>query len=152
MRVAYQDSSYSDQVVSATEGEREEGSPWAIGFIICAGVLMVMSGLFQSFQGVAAIIEDEFLVLSRSYAFDLDASAWGWIHLVIGIAVALAGIFVFTGNIVARLIGIVAAMVSMVTNFLFIPYYPVWAILIISIDIGIIWALTFHGREFAMEP
>jgi hypothetical protein len=147
--MALEDSSYSDQVVQASKVD--EGSTWAIGFIIFAGVLMMMSGSFSVFQGLAAVIEEEFFVLERDYAFDLDVTTWGWINVVTGVIVFVAGFLVFTGNIIARIIAIIVAMASVVTNFFVIPYFPIWAILIIALDIGIIWALTTHGRDFALD-
>jgi hypothetical protein len=146
--MAYQES-YSDQVMRATE-QQETVSPWAVGFAVFAGVLMIMAGAFQFIQGLAAVIEDEFFVIGREYAYDLDVSTWGWVHMVIGAIVALAGFYIFTGNLLARIIGIALALVAAITNFFYIPYYPVWSILIIAICIGVIWGLASAGREKAM--
>ena len=77
----------------------------------------------------------------------LDMSQWGWVHLIVGLVVLLAGIGVFSGNILARIVGVVAVSVSLISNFLFIPAYPLWALIVITIDVLVIWALTAHGTE-----
>jgi hypothetical protein len=126
---------------------RREASPWAVGFTVFAGTMMIMLGLFDIFQGLAAVLEDSFFVLERAYAFDMSLDTWGWLHIVIGIIVMLAGFYVFSGTLWARLVGIVLAVIAAVTNFFYIPYYPVWSLLIIAVSIGVIWALATHGRE-----
>jgi hypothetical protein len=119
-----------------------EVSGWAFGFAAFAGAIMLMVGIFQAFSGIAAIFNDEFFVVGKNYTFDLDVTAWGWIHLIIGVIVALAGIAVYGGATWARAVGIVLAILSAVANFFFIPYYPVWSVLIIALDIAVIWALV----------
>ena len=136
---------------SAAQTEERDISGWAIGFMVFAGLMMIIGGAFQFFQGLAAVIEDEFYVLGRNYAFHMDVSTWGWIHMVVGIVVGLSGVFLFTGNRLARFVAILAAVLSAITNFLFIPYYPVWSLLIIAVDIGVIWALIAHGHDLSVE-
>jgi len=111
--------------------------------------MMIMIGIFHILGGVAALVEDTLYVLGREYAYELDVTTWGWIHLIGGIVVVLAGVFVFTGTLWARIIGILVATSSAVANFVFAPYYPVWAILIISLNVLVIWALATYGRDAA---
>ena len=127
----------------------EERSGVGAGWIVFAGVVMVTVGIFQAIAGLAAIIEDEFYVLGREYVFEFDTTTWGWIHLIIGIIVFASGFGVFSGNVLARTVGVIMAVVSMIAAFMWLPWYPVWAIVIIAIDIGVIWALTVHGRALA---
>jgi hypothetical protein len=127
-----------------------EVSGWAFGFAAFAGAIMLLVGTFQAFAGLAAIFNDEFFVVSRNYTFDLDITAWGWIHLILGVIVAFAGISVFTGAAWGRAVGIVLAILSAVANFLFIPYYPVWSVLIIALCIAVIWALTVYNEDAAL--
>jgi hypothetical protein len=122
-------------------------SGWAKGLAAFAGAVMILVGFFHAFNGLAAIFEDDFFVLRANYAFDIDISAWGWIHLILGVIVVFAGISIFTGATWARGVGIVLALLSAFANFLFIPYYPVWAVLIIALDIAIIWALVNYTGE-----
>jgi hypothetical protein len=125
-------------------GEREP-SGWAVGGLIFAATMMTLVGVFQAIVGLAAIIDDEFFVVTRNYTFDIDTTAWGWIHLVIGILVAGAGFALFAGRVAAVVLAIFLASLSAVANFFFIPYYPFWSILVIAIDVWVIWSLTRPG-------
>lgn len=116
----------------------------AVAGYVFAGVVMVMVGTFQAIAGLAAIIEDEFFVVGKEYAFEVDTTTWGWIHLILGIFVACAGAALFAARTWARVVGVTFATLSAISNFFFIPYYPFWAILIIALDVWVIWALTRH--------
>ena len=124
-------------------------SGWTVGFAVFAGVMMMLVGVFHVLTGLAAIIEDEFFVVGANYAYEFDATAWGWIHLIYGVILIAAGYGVFNGATWARIVGITLASVSAVANFFFIPYQPIWALLIISLDILIIAALAAYGPEEA---
>src|SRR5215217_9585103 len=117
-----------------TEGYRPtepEPSGWAIGGMMFAATVMSMVGVFQAIVGLVAIIDDDFFVVGRNYTFELDTTAFGWIHLLLGIAVAGAGFALFAGRVSAAIFAIVLAALSAVANFFFIPYYPFWSILVI---------------------
>ena len=117
-------------------------SGWAVGFSAFAGAIMLMVGIFQAFAGLAALFNDEFFVRTPEYTYDIDITGWGWIHLIIGVVVALAGFGIFSGAVWARTVGIALALLSAFANFFFIPVYPVWAVLIIALDVVVIWALA----------
>ncbi|WP_129663533.1 DUF7144 family membrane protein [Phytoactinopolyspora endophytica] len=127
------------------ESRAHRPSAWATGGVVFAATMMIMIGVFQVFQGLAAIIEDEFFVQTANYAFDVDITAWGWIHLVLGVIVAIAGFYLLAGSTVAAVAAISLAALSAVANFFFIPYYPFWSLLIIAIDVFVIWAVTKSG-------
>ena len=127
--------------------EQQATSGTAVGFILFAAIMMIMAGSFQALAGLVAIFENEFYVVTSNYVFQLDATSWGWIHLLVGLVVALAGFAVLSGRTWGRVVGITLAMLSALTNFLFIPYYPFWALTVIVLDIFIIWALAAHGRD-----
>jgi hypothetical protein len=119
----------------------------AKGFIVFAGVMMIMAGGFQTLAGLVAIFEDEFYVATRNYLVKFDATSWGWIHLLIGLMVLFAGFAVMSGKTWGRVVGITLAVLSALSNFAFIPYYPFWALTIVAIDVFIIWALAAHGSD-----
>jgi hypothetical protein len=120
-------------------------SGWAIGGVTFASTIMILVGIFQAFAGLAAIIDDQFYVITQNYAFDLDTTAWGWIHLILGIVVAFAGFALWGRKVWAATVAIFLAMLSAIANFFFIPYYPFWSILMIALAIWVIWALTRPG-------
>jgi hypothetical protein len=120
-------------------------SAWAIGGMTFAASMLILIGMFQLFAGLAAIVNDQFYVVTRHYAFDLDVTAWGWIHLVIGALVIVTGFSLFAGRTWAAVTALVLAMVSALSNFFFIPYYPWWSIIIIALNAWVIWSLTRPG-------
>ncbi len=126
---------------------RHEPSSWAIGFTGFAAFILIMLGIFDILAGLAGIFRNEFYVVTSDYVFRLNVTAWGWIHLIVGVIVFAAGIGIFSGSTWARAIGVFMAIVICIENFLFLPYYPLWSILIIAIAIAVIWALTAHGRD-----
>jgi hypothetical protein len=119
-----------------------EVSGWAIGGITFAATIMILVGIFQAITGLVAIFNDDFYVITRNYTFDLDVTAWGWLHLIIGALVAWAGFSLFSRKAWAGVVAIALAVVSAVSNFFFIPYYPFWSILMIALAVWVIWALT----------
>jgi hypothetical protein len=128
-----------------------ETTSWAVGFILFAAIMMIMVGVFQAFQGLVGIFENEFYVPTRNYLFQFDATTWGWTHLILGLVVAFAGWGLLSGRTWARTVAIVLAVLSAIANFAFIPYYPFWSLLIITLDIFVIWAVAAHGGELR-EP
>jgi hypothetical protein len=124
-------------------------SGWTTGFVIFAASIMILIGIFQAISGLAAIFENEFYVVTDNYVFDLDVTAWGWIHLVLGVVILFAGWGIFSGATWARVTGIVLAILAAVANFFFIPYYPIWSIVIIALCIAVIWALAKWDQEVA---
>jgi hypothetical protein len=124
-------------------GKPAAGSAWAVGASTFAACLMLLVGIFQAVEGLVAIINGtDFLIKGPTYVFTFNASTWGWIHLILGILIAVAGGFILTGNIVARSVGIALAVLSAIANFLWLPYYPIWALVVIALNIFVIWGLA----------
>lgn len=124
----------------------QERTGWT-GWIAFAGIMMLIGGALAFFQGLVAALNDEWVVWGARTSLYLDLSAWGWIHMLVGLIVFLAGFGVFSGNLLARTVGVIVASLSLVANFLWMPAYPLWAIIVITIDALVIWALTAHGGE-----
>ena len=129
--------------------ERRQGTSGWAGWAAFAGIMMILIGFFHAMAGFVGIVDDSFFVVGRHYVFEFDTTTWGWIHLVGGLAVLAAGFGVFSGAVWARSIGVIVASISALANFAFLPYYPVWSMLMIALDIFVIFALTTHGRELA---
>lgn len=124
----------------------EQRSEAGAGWVMFAGTILVTVGVFQAFAGLVGILEDEILVLTPDYLVQLDATTWGWVHMLVGLIVVASGVGIFSGNVIARTVGVLAAIGSMLTMFAWLPWYPVWAVIVIAMDIAIIWALIVHGR------
>ncbi len=122
-------------------------SSWAVGWAGFAGVMLIIVGVVDVFQGLVALANDEFYVVGREWAFEFDITAWGWIHLIGGVILVLTGVGIFSGNVLARIVGVIVSGLGVIYNFAWLPYYPVWSIIVIAICIAVIWALTAHGRD-----
>lgn len=126
-------------------------SATAVGFTYFAAIMMMLSGGFEILQGLSAIIRKHLYVVNSDYIYKINVAGWGWIHLILGVIVLLAGIALLGGSLWARIVGIVLAALIALANFLWLPYYPVWAIVLIALNVVVIWALAAHGREIAAE-
>jgi hypothetical protein len=125
--------------------DEPEVSGWAVGGIAFAGTMMVLIGVFQALAGLVAIFNDDFYVVARNYTFDLDVTAWGWIHLLVGLAVLATGFGLFGRRPWAGVATIMLCMLSALVNFFFIPYYPIWSLVIIGLNVWVIWSVTRAG-------
>jgi hypothetical protein len=121
----------------------------ALGFTMLAAVLMMLSGVWGFFEGLAAIIKSSAFIVLPNYAFSISTVAWGWIHLILGVLIAAAGVALLRDMLWARVTGVVLASLITISNFLFIPYYPVWSIVVIALNLFVIWALLTPRRESA---
>jgi hypothetical protein len=115
---------------------------WAKGLTVFAATIMIVAGVFQALQGLVALANSEFYVVGSEYTFEFDITAWGWIHLLLGIGLAVVGYFLFVGATWARWTAIVLVGFSMFANFMWLPYYPLWALIIIALDVAVVWAIT----------
>jgi hypothetical protein len=113
--------------------------------------MMIVSGVFNVVEGLVALFRNEVYVATLQYVFAFDLTTWGWIHVILGLVVLVAGYGVISGRIWGRVVGIAIALLSMVVNFLFVPYYPVWSLLIIVLNVFVIWALCVFNRDAAAE-
>lgn len=132
--------------MSSMTGSTGRPRPMVTGGVVFAAVLMIFGGAMAIIEGVVGIAKDNIYVTTPNYTLKFSTTGWGWIHLIIGIVVVLAGFYLFTGAAWARYIGILVAAVSAFFQFFFIPYYPFWALTLIAIDIFIIWALATARR------
>ncbi|KHL15744.1 hypothetical protein CLV56_0638 [Mumia flava] len=117
-------------------------NPVAQGVTLFATALLLMLGIVQIFTGIAGIAKDDLLVATPDYIYALSTTAWGWIHLILGIIFVVVAIMIVTGSTFARIVGIGIAVLSLIANFLWLPYYPFWAFLVIAFDVLVIWALS----------
>lgn len=137
---------YREDYERAWQGE----PPRVHGFTMLAAALMLLSGVWNFLFGLAAVLRGSFFVnpVGR-YAYHITTYEWGWAMLGIGIGVFVTGLALLTDMFWARVVGVIVAGLSAVGNFLFLPYSPVWSVIVIAIDVLIIWALTTPRRRYA---
>ena len=118
------------------------------GWVAFASTMMVLLGTFQAVEGLVAIFDDGYYrVTQGGLVLSVDYTAWGWAHLLLGLLIVLAGIGVMAGNLAARTVAVILAGLSAIANILFIEAYPLWSIIVITVDVLVIYALTVHGHE-----
>ena len=124
-----------------------EPTGWT-GWIAFAATMMILLGTFQAIQGFVAIFDDGYYGVTESgLVVNVDYTVWGWTHLLLGVLIVIAGIGVLAGNLAARTVAVLLAGLSAIANMLFIEAYPIWSIIVITVDVLVIYALTVHGRE-----
>ncbi|WP_448318441.1 DUF7144 family membrane protein [Streptomyces sp. CO7] len=117
---------------------------WAGGLTAFAAVMLLLLGLLNLFRGIMAIAEDDVFVATPNYVFQFDLTGWGWIHLILGIIGILLAVGLFKDATWARVAGVVIASLLIIANFLSLPYYPIWSLVMIAIAGFVIWALCVH--------
>lgn len=122
-------------------------SPWAHGIAGFAGVVMIIGGAFQALEGLSGIVHDKYLVVAPSTIYAFDVTVWGVIHLLVGLALLVIGVALLRGQTWGRVAGMIVAVVSAILNFVWLPYSPLWAIMVIAVDILIVWALAAYLRQ-----
>ncbi|MGO4613834.1 hypothetical protein AB4305_06630 [Nocardia sp. 2YAB30] len=120
---------------------------FAAGTSIAAAILLLTVGVLSIFEGISAVAEDALLVVGADYAYRLNTTGWGWIHIVLGILLVIAALGLMTGATWARVVAICVAALSILGNFLWLPYYPAWSILVIALNVVVIWAIATWKPE-----
>lgn len=129
---------------------RQEVTGW-VGWVYFAGFMMLMAGIFQTVLGLTALLNDKFYLALQGRLLVFDFTTWGWIHLLLGIVIIVAGTSLFSGRMWARAVGVVLASLSLLAQFAYVSAYPVWSIILMVISVLVIYALTVHGGEAAVD-
>ena len=122
------------------------------GTMTFAGMLMILAGALHLVQGLVALVNDDFYVTGEEYMFRFDLTSWGWIHLVGGLAVALVGAALIAGRPWAGMTAVVVAALSILVNFLWMPYYPLWSLTVIAFDVFVFWAVVARRSARTRAP
>ncbi|MCK8434711.1 hypothetical protein G3I77_17300 [Streptomyces sp. D2-8] len=124
---------------------------WATGLTVFAAVMLMIVGILDIMRGIAAIAEDDIFVTTSNYTFAFDLTSWGWIHLALGVVGVIVSLGLFQASTWARVIGVGIAGLIIIANFLSLPYYPVWSIVMIAASGFIIWALCVARKDESFE-
>ena len=117
------------------------GTAMASGVAMFAGVMLAIVAFFQVIEGIAAVAEDQVYLVTVDYSYAFDVTTWGWIHIVLGVIGIATGIAILADQSWGRIAGITIAALAALANFAFLPYYPFWALVILSFNVLVIWAL-----------
>ena len=126
---------------------RPSATGW-VGWVVFAAIFMVIIGALNAIQGLAALFRDEaYWVTLGGTVLTFDVTTWGWIHLIFGILLVIVGMMLIQGSTFARVIGIALVALNLISQFSWSTLYPFWALIVISIDVVILYALVVHGGE-----
>jgi hypothetical protein len=120
---------------------------WAGGLMTFGAVMLMIAGLLAIFRGIMAIASDDIFVNTRNYVFQFDLTGWGWVHLILGAVGVLVSFGLFQAMTWARVAGVGIAALIIIANFLSLPYYPVWSVVMIAMSGFIIWALCVVRQD-----
>lgn len=127
--------------------DESEVTGW-VGWIVFAGTMMTLIGVFHMFGGIISLVRRNTVVFpTGDLVVSVNYTQYGWMQLIGGAIVFLAGLGLFTGRTWARVVGVAIALISAIFNFVFLTAFPIWSITLIAIDIFVIYALTAHGGE-----
>ncbi|MFE9028651.1 hypothetical protein ACFYOA_20715 [Streptomyces iakyrus] len=129
-----------------TRPENTAKQEWATGLTAFAAVMLFLVGLLDIFRGIMAIAEDDIFLTTRNYVFEFDLTGWGWVHLALGAVAVIVSIGLLQTATWARVTGVAIAGLVIIANFLSLPYYPVWSVVMITISGFVIWALCAVQR------
>jgi hypothetical protein len=125
---------------------------WASGLSLFAAIMLFLQGGFQILEGIVRLADDTFFVPHNGYVYKFDTTVWGWILLILGVISILVGAAILAEATVGYVLGIVVVTLSALSSFAFLPYYPIWSLLVIGIGVAVIWALcVMMGRDRVTE-
>jgi hypothetical protein len=121
--------------------------PGPTGWAVFAGVLLLMVGFLDFLYGLAAILNDQVVVVGGNGAIIADLTTWGWIHLILGSILVLTSFGLFTGQNWARWTAVFFVTVNAISQITVFTYAPLWAFLLIILDVAILYGLTARWEE-----
>jgi hypothetical protein len=131
--------------------EESEVTGW-VGWIVFAGTMMAILGVFHMFQGLIALVRHSYIAFPTSgMTIQVSYNQWGWLHLLAGALVFFAGLGLFTGKMWARTIGVILVSVSALINFAWADIFPFWSITLLALDFFVIYAIIAHGSEMKVD-
>ena len=131
--------------MAAPDRTREVRGP--TGWVIFAGSIMVIVGFLNFFYGLAAIVNDEVVVVGGHGAIIADITAWGWVTLILAVVLVLTGFGLFSGAEWARVVGVIVVALNAIEQVWIFPAAPLWAFIVILLDVIIIYNLTARWGE-----
>jgi magnesium-transporting ATPase (P-type) len=117
------------------------------GWVFFAGAVMVIVGFLNFFYGLAAIVNDDVVVVGGHGAIIADLTTWGWITLIIAVVLVLTGFGLFVGAEWARVVGVIIVALNAIEQVWIFPAAPLWAFIVILLDVIIIYNLTARWSE-----
>lgn len=133
----------------STNGDGE--SPQILSGVATYAVaaLLWISGVVTILQGISALLNDKLIVVTADYVYQFNTTVWGWVHIILGVLLAVVAFGLFWSTTWARVAAIIIASLSIVSMFMWLPHSPVWSIVTIALDIFVIWAVATWESPWA---
>jgi hypothetical protein len=141
-------STTSEREFATRSADAPRQTMW-VGWVWFGGMMLVLSGVFNIIDGLVALFRQDYYTVGQRGLLLFNLSGWGWVHLILGVVLILAGFGLFSGATWARVVAVVLASINAVAQLAFLPASPVWSTIVIAVDVLVIWAVTVHGRELA---
>ncbi len=118
-----------------------------VGWVLFAGVVLMVSGVVQAIHGLGTLLNNDFLLVTTTRAVVVNVTAWGWVHLIGGLLLVAAGYSVVNGNAFGRIVAVIVTSLALIANISYATAYPIWTLLLIAVDVLVLYALVVHGAE-----
>lgn len=128
------------------DDNNEKVTAWG-SWIVFGGLMMIFTGIINFFYGLAAIFNANWYVYAHGTAYLLDVSTWGWWMLLVGVVLGISGGLLMVGNMFGRVVGVIAAVLSLLFNVAVFAVTPVWSSIAIVVNAVVIYAILAHGGE-----
>lgn len=137
---------------SVPPAERRSSQTLWVGWIWFAALMMIILGAFNVIEGIVALVDHQYYVVSSRGLLVFNMTGWGWTHLIIGGLAVVAGVALFSGAMWARVFTVILAAINAIAQLAFIAATPVWGTIVIALDVLVIWAVIVHGSETKPQP
>ncbi|HXW88205.1 MAG TPA: hypothetical protein VEJ42_08090 [Streptosporangiaceae bacterium] len=127
-------------------GQRGGYEPAATESTTHGGLFLLLGGLLTFLVGLAFVVRHGFYHAYAGYAYNWGIVSWGWVLFAVGIVTFAIGAAHLLGLPFSRPFGLVMAVLTAVSGFMVIPFYPLWGIIIVALGIAAVWGLA-HGSE-----
>jgi hypothetical protein len=127
--------------------EESEVTGW-VGWIVFAGTMMMLLGVFHAFEGLIALFRHSYIAFpTQGLTIQVSYTQWGWVQLIAGVLVFFAGLGLFTGRMWARTVAVILVAISALINFAWATSFPIWSMTLLAIDFFVLYAIIAHGGE-----
>jgi hypothetical protein len=135
-------------LVETTETRRRDAATLPSGWVTFAAVLFAIVGVWHILSGIAAVAEDDQTEALQELLYGVDITAWGWFWIIVGALQVGTAILIFGRNAIGQMLGVLIAAISASLAVFMIFVAPIWALIVIALDVAVIWALLANPDEW----
>lgn len=133
--------------VAGAPSARSRDRAMAQGWAVFAAVMLLVIGGLDFFYGLAAILNNEVVIVGGHGVVIADITTWGWITLILGLVLALTGAGLLAGYSAARWAAVFVIAIGAIMALPWFPAAPLWTVLIVTLSVIVIYQLCAHWEE-----